>query len=341
MRVIYGTCRCLGGSLLLIALAGCTTTSPVATASPSSVASPSAATVSAAPSTAASPSHVASPGSNAPAPSTVPGSAQAAPETAGAIQTILDYFRAINDQAYAQAYQLWADNGAASTQTLDQFTQGFAGTARVDVQFGTIATTSDGRVNIPITLVSIVNDPANPQNGQRVLHFAGAYTLEPAPTYPNGWQIADANVAEASPAPLPAPADDAVKLVQDYYDAINRGAYAEAYADWSDLGRASQQSFAQFAQGFAATKNVTLDLGNPQSGGAAGSIYVELPVIVHATQQNGSPQTFCGTYTLRRLNVPPFDQLGWHIEGARIAAIDNVPPGSDQARQLVSNGCRQ
>ena len=79
-------------------------------------------------------------------------------------------------------------------------------------------------------------------------------------------------------------------------------------------------------------------LGTPQIGAAAGSIYAEIPALVSAKQRDGSQQTFCGTYTMRKLNVPPFDQLGWHIEKADMAQHAAVP-AADAAR-VLANGCK-
>src|SRR5689334_3749471 len=61
-----------------------------------------------------------------PAPTAIPTPASTAADPVAAIQTVLDYYAAINEQAYDRAYHLWAQNGAASGQTFDQFKQGFA-----------------------------------------------------------------------------------------------------------------------------------------------------------------------------------------------------------------------
>jgi hypothetical protein len=268
----------------------------------------------------------------APAPTVAP-SATSESEPA-AIQTVLDYYDAINQRAYDRAYHLWAQNGAASQQTFDQFAKGFDGTTQVSVQIGRTSA-QGGAVTVPIAIASVV-EVTNQE--QQVRRFQGSYTVQLGA---NGWRLASAKIAEVSGnTPPPADVGDPLALLQAYYAAINERALGRAYTYWNNNGAASQQSFTQFSQGFATTDHVTIDAGKPQIGGAAGSIYAEAPIVIMATQKDGSQQSFCGTYTLRRLNVPPFDQLGWRIERASIAPITSVQPGSDAEKRLLTNGCQ-
>src|SRR5262249_19008730 len=132
---------------------------------------------------------------------------------------------------------------------------------------------------------------------------------------------------------------DPLALLQAYYAAINDRDFGRAYTYWGNNGVASQQSFAQFSQGYAASDRVTIEAGTPQEQGAAGSSYAETPIVIMATQTDGTAQTFCGTSLLRRFNVPPLDQLGWRIDRASIAAVATVQPGSDAVQRLLTNGC--
>jgi hypothetical protein len=251
---------------------------------------------------------------------------------------VLDYYTAISQKKFDEAYRLWANDGTASGQTLDQFKQGFANTVRVSLQLGSPKPgAGSSAVEVPVMLIAISNDP--PNNPQKVQQYRGTYTVQPGAS---GWQLAGANIGEVNDRPLP-PAEfsDPVKLLQNYYDLINRKELATAYTFWSDNGQNSNQTFAQFTQGFATTSKVAIDLGQPQAGGAAGSTYIDIPTVIVATQNDGSQQAFCGTYTLRKLNVPPFDQFGLRIEGAAIAPTALVQPGSDQAKQLLAGGCKQ
>ena len=72
---------------------------------------------------------------------------------------------------------------------------------------------------------------------------------------------------------------------------------------------------------------------------AAGSAYTEVPVGVLGQQRDGSRQSFCGTYRMRRSNVSPFDTFGWRINSAATLQTLNVEPGSDSVQQLLNGRC--
>ncbi|MFN6563682.1 MAG: hypothetical protein RMY28_028320 [Nostoc sp. ChiSLP01] len=114
----------------------------------------------------------------------------------------------------------------------------------------------------------------------------------------------------------------AVQVIREYYNAIARQDYKQAYSAWDGDGAASKQSFEDFKQGFANTASVTVEVGEPgRLDGAAGSSYIEIPVTVTAVTINGSPQRFHGTYVLRRVNNIPGstpEQQKWHIYSANI-----------------------
>ncbi len=94
-----------------------------------------------------------------------------------------------------------------------------------------------------------------------------------------------------------------------------------------------------FVQGFASTDSVTLATGQARTNAAAGSAYTEVPVVVLGQQRDGSRQSFCGTYRLRRATVPPFDTFGWRIESASTLQTPNIEPGSDIVQQLLNGRC--
>ncbi|WP_062297554.1 hypothetical protein [Nostoc piscinale] len=115
----------------------------------------------------------------------------------------------------------------------------------------------------------------------------------------------------------------AVQVIHDYYDAIARQDYKQAYLAWDGDGAASKQSYEEFQQGFANTASVAEEVGKPGSiEGAAGSLYIEIPVTVTAVTTNGTPQRFHGSYVLRRVNNVPGStqkQRQWHIYSAKIS----------------------
>jgi hypothetical protein len=258
-------------------------------------------------------------------------------DVAPAVQAVLDYYTAINARAYDRAYQLWANGGAASGQTFDQFQQGFAQTVQVDLLLGLPQGPDNaGRVTVPLNLAAVVNDPSVPNLGQRVQQFGGSYSVAPSA---GGWQLAGASIAETHGALPPAALRAPDVVVRSYYEAITRHDIASAYTFWEQFGQASGQSFAQFAQGYANTDKVTVELGQIQSNAGAGNAYADAPVVIFATERDGTSQTFCGTYTLHSSNIPPFNALGWHISRAMIVRTADVAPGSDQAKRLLNGGC--
>jgi hypothetical protein len=137
----------------------------------------------------------------------------------------------------------------------------------------------------------------------------------------------------------PASTGDALRVLQAYEQAIDEGNYPRAYTYWESNGTASQQSYTVFVEGFASTDRVTLATGQAQTNAAARSVYTEVPVVVLGQQRDGSRQSFCGTYRLRRANVPPFDTFGWQIESATTLQTPNIEPGSDTVQQLLNGRC--
>jgi hypothetical protein len=110
-------------------------------------------------------------------------------------------------------------------------------------------------------------------------------------------------------------------FVAGYYSAIQSRRYADAYALWSDSGRASGKTRAEFANGFAQTATVYVTVGDSvHIEGAAGSQYATVPVAVDATLRSGERQHFVGEYVLRRAMVDgaTAEQRRWHIYSARL-----------------------
>lgn len=131
-----------------------------------------------------------------------------------------------------------------------------------------------------------------------------------------------ASSAAAAPATSP---QAAVKVVQGYYAAINRGDYRSAFLAWDQNGAASGKSFGGFRAGFAQTRSVRVFTGvpiNPDAGMSQRRI--DVPVDVYATLKNGRRQHFRGRYTLHRVVEgvgAPASQLSWHIESANLVAL--------------------
>lgn len=118
--------------------------------------------------------------------------------------------------------------------------------------------------------------------------------------------------------------EDAVALVRDYYAALNARSYGRAYALWSDGGRASGQSPQQFADAFGATGGIAVQIGEPEMiEAAAGSRYVEVPVSLAATGQDGELRRYRGAYVLRQAVVDgaSAEQRAWRIASADLREV--------------------
>ena len=111
-------------------------------------------------------------------------------------------------------------------------------------------------------------------------------------------------------------------VVERYYAALEHGRYRAAYALWSGDGQASGKRYPDFIRGFARTAHTRVVAGRPTDGeGAAGSLYITVPVTVTATLKDGTRQRFRGSYVLRRVNDvdgATATQLRWHIASARL-----------------------
>lgn len=133
----------------------------------------------------------------------------------------------------------------------------------------------------------------------------------------------DPSAPPAGNAIEPAPGD-AVQLVRDYYAAIAARDYGRAYRLWSENGAASNQSAQQFANGFADTIGVGVDIGTPGDEDAgAGQRYIEIPVTVTATHADGSRHRYAGSYVLHRTVVDgaSAEDRAWRINSAKLREI--------------------
>ena len=118
-------------------------------------------------------------------------------------------------------------------------------------------------------------------------------------------------------------AEDAVQLIRNYYRWINQKKYPGAFNIWEkreDGNAANGQSFEKFAGGFSDTASVSVEIGEPgEIEGAAGSNYVEIPVIILAMTKSGKEQKFAGTYTMRSSNMA--DDKSWYIYSAKVRKV--------------------
>ena len=117
----------------------------------------------------------------------------------------------------------------------------------------------------------------------------------------------------------------AIDVVRRYYAAIDRRDFADAYRLWGNDGQASGKSRTAFSRGFSHTSSAQVsigDVGEPR--GAAGSVYLTVPVTVTSQLEDGTRQRFTGNYVVRRSSVPsaPAADRRWHIDSADLKEMD-------------------
>jgi hypothetical protein len=120
-------------------------------------------------------------------------------------------------------------------------------------------------------------------------------------------------------------AQGAANLVQTYYARVESGRFAEARKLWPGEPSASDSAF---AAGFDGYRDYHAQIGAPgEIEGAAGSLYVEIPVVLYGRTKDGEAFSRKATVTLRRVNDVPgssADDRRWHIQ--RIEEAPAAPP---------------
>ncbi len=110
----------------------------------------------------------------------------------------------------------------------------------------------------------------------------------------------------------PKSAEGAGQVVQHYGALIEQKRFAEARALWGDPNGA-----AQFESRLKGYSDAHLEIGNPgDMEGAAGSIYITIPVILYGETKSNEPFKCSGEVTLRRVNDVPGsteEQRRWRI----------------------------
>jgi hypothetical protein len=122
-------------------------------------------------------------------------------------------------------------------------------------------------------------------------------------------------------APLPEPkgpidpksVEAAGQVVQHYGALIEQHRSEEAEKLWGDAKLASEMT-----SQLAPYPEIHLEIGKPgKAEGAAGSIYVTMPVVFYGKDQTGAPLRVSADVILRRVNDVPGSteaQRRWHIE---------------------------
>jgi hypothetical protein len=144
---------------------------------------------------------------------------------------------------------------------------------------------------------------------------APAPAQPPAPGAAGGLPDDRTPVSEAPFAATSAQA--AANVVQTYYALLEAGRFGEARRLWSGAGEASGMGETAFAASFARYGEYHAQIGAPGAvEGAAGSSYVEVPVVHYGRMKDGQAFSRKAVVTLRRVNDVPgssAEDRRWHI----------------------------
>lgn len=139
----------------------------------------------------------------------------------------------------------------------------------------------------------------------------GAATAEVPP--PGTGPDARTPLIEPKGAIDPKSAEAAGQVVQHYGALIEQGLWTESWKLWSDPAAAKQ-----FDRNWRADRDVHLEIGKPgEPEGAAGSIYLTMPVFFYGKDRSGADFRKGADVILRRVNDVPGSteaQRRWHIE---------------------------
>jgi len=105
----------------------------------------------------------------------------------------------------------------------------------------------------------------------------------------------------------------AVKIVERFADLVEQRRFDEALQLWGDNG----QGEAALAAAFDKYATIDATVGKPgDTEGAAGSIYVDVPLTLSGKLKSGGRYSVSGPISLRRVNDVPgstAEQRRWHI----------------------------
>jgi len=137
----------------------------------------------------------------------------------------------------------------------------------------------------------------------------------PSPGAPGGLPDDRRPLVEGPIAPSSGQA--AAQVVQSYYALLESGRAAQAWELWSAGAPGRAGSTEDFADQFDCYAEYHAQIGAPgRVEGAAGSLYVEVPVVIYGRLKSGAEVHESGTATLRRVNDVPGsteEQRAWRV----------------------------
>lgn len=130
--------------------------------------------------------------------------------------------------------------------------------------------------------------------------------------------------ASATPGETAEPVPDEMKgeagarhVLALWADALERGDWRTARAQWGDHGAMSGRSPEQYAAQYNHYRQMKVEVGRGEADAGAGSLFYTAPVTVSGITGDGKPFAGTGAAYLRRVNDVPgasAEQLRWHIE---------------------------
>jgi hypothetical protein len=167
-----------------------------------------------------------------------------------------------------------------------------------------------------LVLSSCGRQPEQPRHVARETSAdASAPVSPPEPGTPGGLPDDRTPISEAPFSPTSA--QGAGNVLQTYYAFIGEGRYNDAWKLWAQSGAGTGMSAEAFAASFAQYSSYNANIGAPgEIEGAAGSLFVSVPVVIYGRKKSGEEVHQLGEATLRRVNDVPGstpEQRAWHV----------------------------
>ena len=158
----------------------------------------------------------------------------------------------------------------------------------------------------------------------------------PEPGTPGGLPVDPEPIVEGSI--TPDSAQGAAQVVQGYYGLLEEKRFVDAQDLWDQGGAIGSQDDAHFAARFRGFSEIHANIGAPsEPEGAAGSIYVTVPVQVYGRiAANGKPWHVLRQVQLRRVDDiegSTAEQRRWHIESIGAYVPPTHMPGADNGAE--------
>ena len=276
------------------------------------------------------------------------------------VLAVASYYNAIALGEFERAYGYW-ENGPLDGATLAEFAAGYVSTIRV-AAFMSAPVFEDygagnGLAQVPV-LVTAEHTDGSRHNyvGCITVHKTNVPVGDATEPDPN-WYLRDAEVSEVADFDLALldtacepPPDEAldvytaqfspIQLLGAYVNAITNENYARAYSYWESPP--DNVTLEQFKAGYADTDAVSLIVrADAFAGGAAGSTYASIPVLLTATDLEGNKIFFGGCYVTRHSNVPVGNATQpapeWWLYSADVAELD--PAALQDPLALLDSAC--